>query len=56
VVLLFAIYAAADGVLSILQSVAEHDAGSLLRGLLSVAVAAVALAWRDPSWRTSVLA
>jgi uncharacterized membrane protein HdeD (DUF308 family) len=46
-VLLFAVYAAADGVLSILQSLAERDGGSLSRGVISLAVAGAALAWLD---------
>jgi uncharacterized membrane protein HdeD (DUF308 family) len=48
-VLVFAAYAIADGLLSILAGLAEHDRVSFVHGGLSLAVAAAALAWRDMS-------
>jgi uncharacterized membrane protein HdeD (DUF308 family) len=48
-VLVFAVYAAADGLLSMLRSLAERDVARLVRGLIGVALAAATLAWRDVS-------
>jgi uncharacterized membrane protein HdeD (DUF308 family) len=48
-VLVFAAYAAADGMLSVLAAVAERDAASLAHGLAGLTLAAAVIAWRDVS-------
>jgi uncharacterized membrane protein HdeD (DUF308 family) len=48
-VVVFAAYAVADGLLSILVALTERDGLSFLRGAVSLTVATAALAWRDMS-------
>jgi uncharacterized membrane protein HdeD (DUF308 family) len=48
-VLVFAAYAAVDGMLSVLASIAERDAACLAHGLAGLAVATAVIEWRDVS-------
>jgi uncharacterized membrane protein HdeD (DUF308 family) len=47
--MVFALYAAADGLLSIVGAFAERDGAGLVQGLVSLTAAGAALVWRDTS-------
>jgi uncharacterized membrane protein HdeD (DUF308 family) len=48
-VVVFAVYAVADGLLSFLGALAEQDGADVVRGTVSLGAAAVTLAWREVS-------
>jgi uncharacterized membrane protein HdeD (DUF308 family) len=48
-VVVVAIYAMGDGLLSVLGAIAEQDGADFVRGAVSLGAAAVILAWRDVS-------